>query len=185
MAAGDRKGHVVWEKVTVIAENLLKDCRAVAFATGHEPYSVTCAWRLGQCVRDAAPASRGAGSQALSFSLAGTRDYGHTKSGAYMCEAEAQTSGNRAAMTNTIHEESARALFDAAMVRSRIDIKTFEADVPSWVTRVGEAVRTVWPSASGTVLCWALNSAEQIAPAPPRLGFRRLSWPDTAPHPFA
>jgi hypothetical protein len=27
-----------------------------------------------------------------------TRDYGHTKSGAYMCEAEAQTSGNRAAM---------------------------------------------------------------------------------------
>ena len=27
-----------------------------------------------------------------------TRDYGHTKSGAYMCEAEAQASGNRAAM---------------------------------------------------------------------------------------
>jgi hypothetical protein len=26
-----------------------------------------------------------------------TRDYGHTKRGAYMCEAEAQASGNRAA----------------------------------------------------------------------------------------
>jgi hypothetical protein len=32
------------------------------------------------------------------YHFPGTRDYGHTKSGAYMCEAEAQTSGNRAAM---------------------------------------------------------------------------------------
>ena len=31
------------------------------------------------------------------YHFPGTRDYGHTKSGAYMCEAEAQTSGNRAA----------------------------------------------------------------------------------------
>jgi hypothetical protein len=32
------------------------------------------------------------------YHFPGTRDYGHTKSGANMCEAEAQTSGNRAAM---------------------------------------------------------------------------------------
>jgi len=32
------------------------------------------------------------------YHFPGTRDYGHTKSGAYLCEAEAQTSGNRAAM---------------------------------------------------------------------------------------
>ena len=32
------------------------------------------------------------------YHFPGTRDYGHTKSGAYMCEAEAQGSGNRAAM---------------------------------------------------------------------------------------
>jgi hypothetical protein len=32
------------------------------------------------------------------YHFPGTRDYGHTKSGAYMCEADAQTSGNRAAM---------------------------------------------------------------------------------------
>jgi hypothetical protein len=32
------------------------------------------------------------------YHFPGTEDYGHTKSGAYMCEAEAQTSGNRAAM---------------------------------------------------------------------------------------
>jgi hypothetical protein len=32
------------------------------------------------------------------YHFPGTRDYGHTKSGAYMCEAEAQTSSNRAAM---------------------------------------------------------------------------------------
>jgi hypothetical protein len=32
------------------------------------------------------------------YHFPGTRDYGNTKSGAYMCEAEAQTSGNRAAM---------------------------------------------------------------------------------------
>jgi hypothetical protein len=32
------------------------------------------------------------------YHFPGTRDYGHTKSGAYMCEAEAQTYGNRAAM---------------------------------------------------------------------------------------
>src|ERR1700733_90302 len=32
------------------------------------------------------------------YHFPGTRDYGHTKSGTYMCEAEAQTSGNRAAM---------------------------------------------------------------------------------------
>jgi hypothetical protein len=32
------------------------------------------------------------------YHFPGARDYGHTKSGAYMCEAEAQTSGNRAAM---------------------------------------------------------------------------------------
>jgi hypothetical protein len=32
------------------------------------------------------------------YHFPGTRDYGHTKSGAYMCEAEAQTSGNRAAL---------------------------------------------------------------------------------------
>ena len=31
------------------------------------------------------------------YHFAGTRDYGNTKSGAYMCEAEAQASGNRAA----------------------------------------------------------------------------------------
>jgi hypothetical protein len=43
-AAGDREGHVVWEKVAVIAENLLEDCRAVAFAPRNmKPYSVTCA----------------------------------------------------------------------------------------------------------------------------------------------
>jgi hypothetical protein len=42
--AGDREGHVVWEKVAVIAENLLEDCRAVAFAPRNmKPYSVTCA----------------------------------------------------------------------------------------------------------------------------------------------
>jgi hypothetical protein len=34
----------------------------------------------------------------LIYHFPGTRDYGHTKSGAYMCEAEARTSGNRAAM---------------------------------------------------------------------------------------
>jgi hypothetical protein len=32
------------------------------------------------------------------YHFPGTRDYGHTKSGAYMSEAEARTSGNRAAM---------------------------------------------------------------------------------------
>jgi hypothetical protein len=32
------------------------------------------------------------------YHFPGARDYGHTKSGAYMCEAEAQTLGNRAAM---------------------------------------------------------------------------------------
>jgi hypothetical protein len=31
------------------------------------------------------------------YQFPGTRDYGNTKSGAYMCEAEAQTAGNRAA----------------------------------------------------------------------------------------
>ena len=31
------------------------------------------------------------------YHFPGTRDYGNTKSGAYMCEAEAQTAGNRAA----------------------------------------------------------------------------------------
>ena len=31
------------------------------------------------------------------YHFPGTRDYGHAKSGAYMCEAEAQTAGNRAA----------------------------------------------------------------------------------------
>ena len=31
------------------------------------------------------------------YHFAGTRDYGNTKSGAYMCESEAQASGNRAA----------------------------------------------------------------------------------------
>ena len=31
------------------------------------------------------------------YHFAGTRDYGHTKRGAYMCEADAQTAGNRAA----------------------------------------------------------------------------------------
>jgi hypothetical protein len=37
------------------------------------------------------------------YHFPGTRDYSHTKSGAYMCEAEAQTSGNRAAMMNERH----------------------------------------------------------------------------------
>jgi hypothetical protein len=32
------------------------------------------------------------------YHFAGTRDYGNTKRGAYMCEADAQTAGNRAAM---------------------------------------------------------------------------------------
>jgi hypothetical protein len=32
------------------------------------------------------------------YHFPGTRDYGNTKSGAYMCEGDAQTSGNRAAM---------------------------------------------------------------------------------------
>ena len=31
------------------------------------------------------------------YHFAGTRDYGHTKRGAYMCEADAQAAGNRAA----------------------------------------------------------------------------------------
>jgi hypothetical protein len=31
------------------------------------------------------------------YHFAGTRDYGHTKQGAYMCEADAQSAGNRAA----------------------------------------------------------------------------------------
>ena len=31
------------------------------------------------------------------YHFAGTRDYGHTKRGAYMCESDAQTAGNRAA----------------------------------------------------------------------------------------
>jgi hypothetical protein len=31
------------------------------------------------------------------YHFAGTRDYGHTKRGAFMCEAEAQAAGNRAA----------------------------------------------------------------------------------------
>ena len=31
------------------------------------------------------------------YHFPGTRDFGNTKSGAYMCEAEAQTAGNRAA----------------------------------------------------------------------------------------
>ena len=31
------------------------------------------------------------------YHFAGTRDYGHTKRGAYMCEFDAQTAGNRAA----------------------------------------------------------------------------------------
>ena len=42
-----------------------------------------------------------------------------------------------------------------------------------------------WPSASGPVRCPALTADEQTAPAPTRLGFHRLSWPDTAPRPFA
>jgi hypothetical protein len=32
------------------------------------------------------------------YHFAGTRDYGHTKSGAFMCEAEAQAAGNGAAL---------------------------------------------------------------------------------------
>jgi hypothetical protein len=32
------------------------------------------------------------------YHFSGMKDYGHKKSGAYMCETEAQTSGNRAAM---------------------------------------------------------------------------------------
>jgi hypothetical protein len=35
------------------------------------------------------------------YHFPGTRDYGHTKSGSYMCEAEAQTSGNRTAMNES------------------------------------------------------------------------------------
>jgi hypothetical protein len=31
------------------------------------------------------------------YHFVGTRDYGNTKRGAYMCEAEAQAAGNRAA----------------------------------------------------------------------------------------
>ena len=31
------------------------------------------------------------------YHFAGTRDYGHTKRGAYMCESDAQGAGNRAA----------------------------------------------------------------------------------------
>jgi hypothetical protein len=43
-AAGDCEGHAVWEKVAVIAENLLEDCRAVAFEPRNmKPYPATCA----------------------------------------------------------------------------------------------------------------------------------------------
>jgi len=76
-------------------------------------------------------------------------------------------------------------MFDAAMVRSLIDIKTFEADVPDpelpgLVKRYEQFGR-----ARREPLYAALTGAEQIAPTPTRLGFHRLSWPDTAPHPFA
>jgi hypothetical protein len=41
------------------------------------------------------------------YHFAGTRDYGHTKRGAYMCEADAQSTGNRAAK-NERHPQSAQ-----------------------------------------------------------------------------
>jgi hypothetical protein len=61
------------------------------------------------------------------YHFPGTRDYGRTKSGAYMCEAEAQSSGNRAAMNERHPQGQVNSMFDAAMVRSLIDIKTFRS----------------------------------------------------------
>jgi hypothetical protein len=71
-------------------------------------------------------------------------------------------------------------MFDDAMMRSLIAANVPYPALPGLVTGANSLAERV-----GTVLCRALNGAEQIASIPTRLGFRRLSWPDTAPHPFA